>query len=562
MALPALLGRLFSSVTGGSYGTSANLGETAVMDYETPYAAASYRRQDTAAWRPPNHSGDFATLQRREITNARIQDLLRNDSHARAAESRLLDMLVGSGFICCPKPDYAALGITHEQSRDLGKQMRVEWRHFAEDPRRFNDRTRKQSMNGQFRLLGRTWGRLGECSAVMTLNDFRGARYETSVLPVDPFRISNPNGAPDTLRLRAGVEMDAAGVPIAYYVRNSYASDYWAGQDTATWTRVPKETDWGRPVFIHGFEPDREGDTRGVSPYVTVINSLRMLGKIKENEAASGALNALFGAFITSGLPPEEVKGAMQPGPTLTTHRQVFAEQMEHLQRYPATIGGVRMPVLPPGTDVKLNTTARPVTAYQHFETCFLQNVASALDLSYEQVAMDWSRVNYSSARAALNEIWRATRRRLSVFVDQVVTPIYFAVMDEAFDKGYIVPPAGCPDFMDMPGAYLRARWIGPGRGYIDPVKEAEGAALRQEGLVSTLEDELAELGRDLEETLDQIEFENAELKRRGLSRQSLVAAIQAANKLKPDSPEAEEPVGPTGGGPSDGSGGAGALFV
>ena len=550
MALPALLGRLRSLVSGGPPAASASLaGDRAFSDYETPYAAGAYLRQDTAAWRPPNRSGDYASLQRRDITNARVQDLLRNDSHARAAENRLLDMLVGSGFICCPKPDYAALGISHEAGRDLGRQMRIEWRHFAEDPRKFNDRTRKQSMNGQFRQLGRTWGRLGECAAVMTLNDFSGARYRTSVLPIDPYRISNPQEATDTNLLRAGVEMDEAGVPRAYHVRNAYLGDYWSGEQAISWTRVPKETHWGRPVFIHGFEPDREGDTRGVSPFVSVVNALRMLGKIGENEAAAGALNAMFGAFITSGLPPEEVRATMEPGQSITTHRRVFAEQLEHLQRYPAAIGGVRMPVLPPGTDVKLNTTSRQVTAYQHFQTAFLQTVASALDLSYEQVAMDWSRVNYSSARAALNEIWRATRRRLSVFVDQVVTPVYFAVMDEAFDEGYIVPPAGCPDFMDMPGAYLRARWIGPGRGYIDPVKEAEGASLRQEALISTLEDELAELGRDLEETLDQIEFENAELKRRGLSRQSLVAAIQPANKLKPDSLEAEEPVGPQGAG-------------
>lgn len=524
-----------------------------VSDYETPYRAGSYDSQDTAAWRPSNRSGDFATLQRRDITVARVHDLLRNDRHARAALERLLDMVIGAGLVCCPKPDYRALGISHDAARDLAAQMKTEWRAFAEDPRRFCDRQRKLSMNGLWRLLGRTWFRLGEATAVLTLNDFRGARYQTSVLAIDPYRLCNPQEATDTDLLRGGVEMDAAGVPVAYHVRNAYLGDYWAGQDVVTWTQVPKETDWGRPVFIHGFEPDREGDTRGVSPFVTVINHLRMLGKIGENEAASGALNALFGAFITSGLPPEEVAGKLTPGQDITTQRRVFAEQMVHLEKYPARIGGVRIPVLPPGTTVKLNTDPRPVTAYQNFQTSFLQSAASALGLSYEQVAMDWSRTNYSSARAALNEVWRSTKRMAAQLVDQVVTPIYFAVMDEAFDKGLLRPPEGAPDFMELPGAYLRARWIGPGRGYIDPVKEAEGSALRQEGLVSTLEDELAEVGRDLEETLDQIQFENAELLRRGLTRQSLVAAIQAANKLKPDSREAEEPIGPSGGGSQPG---------
>ena len=528
---------------------SATFGLGPVGDYEAPYAAASYLRQDVAAWRPSNVSGDFASLQRRDITVARVQDLLRNDRHAKAAENRLVDMLIGKGLLCCPKPDYVALGITHEQSRELAKQMKSEWRHFAEDPRRYCDRTRRLTMNGLWRQFARTSMRLGECTAVLTLNDFAPARYSTSVLAIDPYRLSNPQEGADTNYLRGGVEMDGAGVPIAYHVRNAHLGDYWAGQAAVSWTRVPRETDWGRPVFVHAFEPDREGDTRGVSPFVTIVNAFRMLGKIADNEAAAKALNALFGAFVTSSLPAEEVAGKLQTsGTALTGSNARMLELLQHFQKYPATLGGVRVPVLPPGTEVKMNTAERQTTAYQHFQTAFLQSSASVLGLSYEQVSMDWSRVNYSSARAALNEVWRSLSTLFARMVDQAVTPIWFAVMDEAFDRGYIVPPAGAPDFMDMPGAFLRCRWIGPGRGYIDPVKEAEGGSLRQEGLLSTLEDELAELGRDLEETLDQLEFEAAELDRRGLQRRSIVAAVQPANKLEPDSEEAEEPIGSGGG--------------
>ena len=405
-------------------------------------------------------------------------------------------------------------------------------------------------MNGLWRQFARTTMRLGECTMVLTLNDFAPARYSTSVLAIDPARLSNPNGASDTLRLRGGVEMDGAGVPVAYHVRNAHLGDYWAGSDAATWTRVPRETDWGRPVFVHGFEPDREGDTRGVSPFVTIVNAFRMLGKIADHEAAAKALNALFGAFVTSSLPADEVATKLKTGNNnLSAMDDQLLKLLGHFQKYPATLGGVRIPVLPPGTEVKMNTAERQTTAYQHFQTAFLQSSASVLGLSYEQVSMDWSRTNYSSARAALNEVWRTLSTLFARMVDQAVTPVWFAVMDEAFDRGYIVPPAGAPDFMDMPGAYLRCRWIGPGRGYIDPVKEAEGGSLRQEGLLSTLEDELAELGRDLEETLDQLEFEAAELDRRGLQRRSIVAAVQPANKLKPDSEEDEASAGGSGGG-------------
>ena len=160
---------------------------------------------------------------------------------------------------------------------------------------------------------------------------------------------------------------------------------------------------------------------------------------------------------------------------------------------------------------------------------------------------MDWSRTNYSSARAALNEVWRGISTKFAAFVEQVVTPIHLAWADEAFDSGYLKEPEGAPKFWDAPAAYLRGRWIGPPRGYVDPVKEMEASSLRVEGLVSTIRDENADQGRDYEETLDQIEAENEMLEERGIDRLSLVSVVQSTKGPKPDSEEAVGPAGPGG---------------
>jgi capsid protein len=131
-----------------------------------------------------------------------------------------------------------------------------------------------------------------------------------------------------------------------------------------------------------------------------------------------------------------------------------------------------------------------------------------------------------------------------TVFGEQIVEPMHLAWADEAFDKGYLEEPKGAPGFWEIPGAYLSARWNGPGRGYVDPVKEAEAPALRIEGMISTLEDENAEQGVDLEDRLDQIAYEEEALKERGLTRLSLVAVEQGSRGPKPDSPEAAGPAG------------------
>jgi capsid protein len=102
--------------------------------------------------------------------------------------------------------------------------------------------------------------------------------------------------------------------------------------------------------------------------------------------------------------------------------------------------------------------------------------------------------------------------------------------VEEAFDRGYVAAPDGAPDFWDMPAAYLNGRWIGPGRGYVDPTKEAEGANMRIDGLLSTLQDETATQGLDFEELLDQAEFEQEELSARNLTRKSTAATAKGTD--------------------------------
>jgi lambda family phage portal protein len=193
-----------------------------------------------------------------------------------------------------------------------------------------------------------------------------------------------------------------------------------------------------------------------------------------------------------------------------------------HFANNPAKLNGVRIPVMPPGSKITINGSPRQTTAFPAFQAAFLQKIAARLGISYEQLTMDWTKTNYSSARAALSEVWRHIQRLRATFTEQTVTPIFYAFLEEAFDRGYIKAPAGAPDFWDMPGAYLRAIWIGPGRGYIDPVKEAQASAIRMDSLTSTLEIECAEQGLDYEDVLDQREREEQDLKTRNLVRPSL----------------------------------------
>jgi capsid protein len=80
--------------------------------------------------------------------------------------------------------------------------------------------------------------------------------------------------------------------------------------------------------------------------------------------------------------------------------------------------------------------------------------------------------------------------------------------LEESFDEDDLPLPAGAPPFIEAREAYAKCRWIGPGRGWIDPVQERQGAVMAMDSALSTLEDESAQQGMDFEETLEQRRYE------------------------------------------------------
>ncbi len=512
------------------------------------YRAAGHMSQELAGYWPRNTSADSGVLPEQRLSLDRARDLVRNDPHASAAISRLLDMLVGAGWQLVATPDARALGITADAAREAGRAIRSEWRLYTRDPRKFCDRRRQSAFSGLARTAGRTFVNAQEACAVIGYDRARrarGARYATCIELVDPDRLCNPYNAPPTPRQRGGIDFDADGAAVAYNIRKAHLADWWNSPEAMTWVKIPRETAWGRPIFVHAFEPEREGQSRAITVFAPLIGLLRMLGKHGDTELANAVANSLFTASVVTDLPTDEVADRLA-APRTAGMGELRASYIDHLANYfaenPMSLGGVRIPVLPPGSEIRMNNAPRQTANFATFQTAFLRSIAAHLGISYEQLAQDWSQTNYSSARAALNEVWRMIKRMQAVFAEQFMQPVYVAWLEECFDRGF-VPGFTREDFLRFPEAWAACRWIGPGRGYIDPTKEAQASALRMESLTSTLENELADQGLELDETLDQIALENEELERRGLSRMSIAEAA-ATSKLAPDTPEVEEASG------------------
>ncbi|UDC57580.1 phage portal protein [Klebsiella quasipneumoniae subsp. quasipneumoniae] len=518
-----------------------------------PYDAADSFSDQMANWQPALWSPDNEINIYRDRIVSRMRDLARNDGWASGTITRVLDNAVGANYRPIFKPDYRMLRlITGNKAFDAtwadeyGKVIEAHWRSWANDPGRYCDVERKQTVSQMLRLGFRHKLLDGDSLLVLQyrrdrLGPGRG-QYATTVQVVDPDRLSNPQQNFDMPNIRGGVEIDADGAPVAYHIREAHIGDWWSGAKTMTWQRIPRETSWGRPIVIHDFDMERGSQHRGIGILAPIVQRLKMLIKYDESELEAAILNAIFGAYVESPYDAQMVSSALGDtgfgdGDELSAYQtqrtEYYQDKRLNLQN------GARIPHLFPNEKIVTLDAARPTSNFDGFESAVLRNIAAATGLSTQQVTQDWSDVNYSSARAAMLEAWKTLTRRRDDFATGTAQPVASAFVEEIHSIESLPLPSGAPDFLEAKAAYCRARWMGPGRGWVDPVAEKKGAILGLDAGLSTLEMEVAEnAGEDWEEVMDQRKREIDACLERGLPLPSWAQADQFASETIKDPEE------------------------
>ncbi len=501
----------------GPDGQPARRAETASERPDTAHRAASFVSQELSSWLPRNGSADADLLPELEQIRARSRDISRNHGFASGAMQTHLDNVIGSGLKLSAKPDWRALGIDAAVAREWGRAVEGEFRSWAEHPGFWCDATRHTTFAG---LLGQAYRSEllnGESLALPLWLPDRGGPYATCIQMVEPDRLSNPYGEPDTDRLRAGVHLDEYGAALGYWIQRAHPGDWmWSMErmsDLYEWDYVPRETAWGRRRVIHTFERERIGQTRGRPIITSILETLRMLDHFERTELQAAVINAMFAAFLESPFDRELTSQAL--GAEVSAYqdaRKAFHDERE------VRFNGVRIPTLFPGEKFNFQAAQRPAAQFGAFEEAVLRKIAAGLNLTYEQVSRDYSKTNYSSARAAMLESWKFFNSRRNRVGVHIATQIYLLWLEEAIDAGAIAMPDGAPGFHEAPAAWARCQWIGPSSGWIDPLKEADAVARRLELNITTLDQECAAQGQDWEDVVEQRAAELSRMKELGLS--------------------------------------------
>jgi lambda family phage portal protein len=172
------------------------------------------------------------------------------------------------------------------------------------------------------------------------------------------------------------------------------------------------------------------------------------------------------------------------------------------------------------------------------FEASLLRYIAASMGVSYEQLSRDYTKTNYSSARAAMTETWKFMQSRKKLVADKYATIVFRLWLEEAINKGEIsAMPKNRAALIYTNGrlnlgfdAISKCDWIGASRGQIDEYKETQAAVLRITNGLSTAEDELARLGKDWRKVYRQLRREMQLRETLGLMFAGTDPAVLAAN--------------------------------
>lgn len=494
---------------------------------------AERTNRETMMWSPSMRSPDQIINPGKDLADARGRDMVQNDGYANGAVALHRDNIVGAQYRLNAQPNYRALGVPEEWAEEFQEIVEARFNVLADSQDCWLDAQRRNTLTGMIRLAVGGFVMTGEVLATAEWIRENRRPCNTAIQMISSQRLTNPNNLADERNLRRGVVMDFRGRPTDYYIRSGYPTDPYG--TNFNWTKVPAEKPWGRKQVIHIIEQLLPDQTRGIADMVSALKQMKMTKKFQEITLQQAVVAATYAAAIESELPSQQVfemMGGGGPTPeggdaTIAGFNSYVGNFMGQLATYldaskNIAVDGVKMPHLFPGTKLNIQQLGQPGGVGDGFEQSLLRHTAACLGLSYEQFTRDYTKTNYSSARASMTETWKFMQSRKKAVADRFATFVYQLWLEEEINAGNIpLPPGKDRTWFYEPlvkDAISACSWIGASRGQIDELKETQAAMLRIKGGLSTYEAESARLGQDFRDTFAQRARENKLMEKLNLS--------------------------------------------
>jgi len=421
----------------------------------------------------------------REEMVHRSRELAMNDPHAASMFKVLEDSVVGPGIRAQSRARPEDTGLPKEQVTEWNQACDEYFNSYAERVDGGIDATGQTDFYGLQRLVLRTFKMDGEAflHPIMVAGELN--RLATTAIElIESDRVDSPAGSSD--RIREGVEIGARGQAIAYHVRKGHPGDQYTSASSEDYKRVLKYRD-GRINMVHMVNRARAGQTRGVPFLAPALGWFNHLREYMRYELIAGRINASIAAFIETEGDGDE------------PHIEWDEDEGKYIEGISA--GGIHY--LGKGEKIQSFNPNRPGITFDPYVIRNLRAICAAVGLPYELVARDASSVTFVSGRWLALEAHRGFRSDQRHLICVALQPIRELVLVEGYARNVLPRIPGFAKDPKLRAALLRAVWIPPPRGFVDPTKEVAAAKEAIAIGISTGSDEAAASGRDFAENAE-----------------------------------------------------------
>jgi len=456
------------------------------------YAGATKNRRDSD-WKPKNKSAEANILPDCSTLNARARALVRDNAHARSAVKAYVRNVVGKGITPISTVRFSDGADNAALNREIDRLWQI-WSRNKD----YCDVEGRKTIPDMQRMLIAHLVEAGEFIFIESIGENPADVPDLQLQAVEAEQLdTSKNKEPSTgNEIRLGVEVTKTGRPVAYHIHSRTPDDF------RTWRTPASERIPARRVH-HIFIQDRPGQTRGVTWFAPVIQKLRDLAEYDSTQLWTARLEACIGLLIENQAGTESgTIGGLKSGDEGDDN--VDADGNRELNFRPGMVfegaAGEKLTGFAP---------TRPGGQYDPFIKAQLRAVAAGMDISYEQVARDFTAGNFSSQRQTLLEDRRTFEPLQEIVLDGFLVPVRGQWILSAVLKN-LIPAPGYFSSARNRRAFAAADWQPHGWSWIDPAKQAAAALISLKLRIATRRGILNEMGENWREVIQQISTEEA----------------------------------------------------
>lgn len=431
----------------------------------------------TAGWGAQTSSEDTELASSLLVGRNRSRELVRDAAYAKRAKVIVQNNVIGGGIGLQAKIE-TTRGHLNERLNDAIEAAWERWccadschtggsLHFADLERQ---------------LMGQVF-EAGEVFVRLHLRPFGESQVPLALEIIEAERIADefqPLPVAANARVRLGVEVDAFGRPLAYWIRNTHPGDLrWTAGETTQIERVPAE------YILHLRLIDRWPQTRAIPWMHAAARKLNDMDGLTEAEITAARGAACYMATIETPDGETSFGEEQADGSTITELEPAIVERLN---------AGEKLNFVSPN---------RPNSQLDPFMRMMLREVAAGVGVSYESLSRDYSQSNYSSSRLALmddRDLWRMLQRW---FIRNFRMVVHRRWLKQAVLSGAIreIP---LEQYAVRPEKFEAVCFKPRGWSWIDPTKEVEAYEKAIRNGFTTVSAVIAQTadGRDLEDVL------------------------------------------------------------